>query len=232
MKKLFHVILMSIILSGCSALPDIAQLIRTPAPVPSPSETPTPFASATPIPTQDLFATSTSTPITFTPTVTALGAELFTPTNTETPVALPTVGLPIGPLDNAIFTPKNVGFTTVLISNNVIYWNEGPCNPRVIKISAFVEDFFNTDRVFLFMRLREKKNTLNVTEWGAGADMIRKENGSFNYEVGMENIRRYYYFKDAWLEYQLVAWNKDREVIGRTQIYDRNLSLVMCRPIP
>jgi hypothetical protein len=36
---------------------------------------------------------------------------------------------------------------------------------------------------------------------------------------------------DAWLEYQLVALTKDRQIIGRTPIYDRNLSLVRCRPV-
>jgi hypothetical protein len=82
------------------------------------------------------------------------------------------------------------------------------------------------------MRLREKKNTLLVTEWGSGAIMVKEENGSFNYNVRTFNIRRYYHFRDAWLEYQLVALNEDGEVIGRTPIYDRNLSLVLCRPVP
>ena len=227
MKKLIHILLLLIILSGCSVLPNIAQFAPTPTPVP-PTDTPAPSLSATPIPTQNLFATSTSTPITFTPTVTALGAELFTPTNTETPFPAPTQGLPPGAINGTYFTPKNVGFTAVLISNNILYWGEGPCAPRVVKVSAFVDDLINTDRVFLFMRLREKKNTLNVAEWGAGADMIRLDNGSFNYEVGTENIRRYYLFKNAWLEYQLVAFDKDRVEIGRTQIYDKNISLVKC----
>jgi hypothetical protein len=83
----------------------------------------------------------------------------------------------------------------------------------------------------LFMRLREKKNTLNITEWGAGALMVKADNGSFNYDIRTFNIRRYYYFKDAWLEYQLVALTKDRQINGRTQIYDRNISLVRCQPI-
>ncbi len=232
MKKIIHMrsILLSIFLSGCSALSNVAQLATTPTP-PPPADTPAPVSSVTPIPTQNLFATSTSTPITFTPTVTALGAELFTLTITETPFPLPTAGLPSGALDSGLFTPKNVGFTAVLISNNIMYWNEGPCEPRTIKIAAFVADVINTDRVFLFMRLREKKDTLNVTEWGAGAAMIKSDNGSFTYEVGTRNIRHYYYFKDAWLEYQLVAWDKDRVEVGRTRIYDKDLSLVRCLPV-
>ena len=232
MKRLIRLLLPVIILAGCSSLPNLPPLLASATPVP-PTETPTPFISETPIPTQNLFATSTSTPLTFTPTVTALGAELFTPTSTETafPTGFPTAGLPPDAVSGDYFTPKNTGFLSILLSNNIIYWNEGPCTPRNIKVSAFVEDPLNTHQVLLFMRLREKKNTLLVTEWGSGAIMVKEDNGSFNYNVRTFNIRRYYHFRDAWLEYQLVALNEDGEVIGRTPIYDRNLSLVLCRPV-
>lgn len=237
MKKRISLLLFAAVivsLAGCSGgLPNINLPSFNPTRTPSPPvDTPSPFVSVTPIPTQNLFATSSPTPLTFTPTVTALGAELFTPTSTETeiPIELPTLGLPADTTD--YFTPKNTGFLSVLISNNTIYWNEGPCSPRDIKFSAFVEDQVNTDMVVLFMRLREKKNTLNVTKWGAGAIMVKADNGSFNYDVHTWNLHHYYYFVNAWLEYQLVALDKDRQVIGRTGIYDRNISLVLCRPVP
>jgi len=229
MKKIIPILLLSIFVSGCTALQNVGQLITSPT-APPPADTATPFVSATPIPTQNLFATSTSTPLTFTPTVTALGAELFTPTNTETP--FPTPGLPPDALSGNYFTPKNVGFRAILISNNLMYWNEGPCSPRSVKISAFVEDLINTHRVLLFTRLREKRNTLNVTEWNSGAIMTKADNGSFNYDVHTFNLRRYFYFREAWLEYQLVALTEDLEIIGRTGIYDRNISLVRCMPVP
>jgi hypothetical protein len=239
MKKIVFLLLIGTFLAGCSGgLPNISlppfDVSATPPP---PVETATPFVSATPIPTQNLFATSTPTPLTFTPTVTALGAELFTPTGTETEIPLGlspdilTPQVPVDPNSPDYFTPKSIGFLSVLISNNTLYWNEGPCSPRDIKVSAFVEDQVNTDKVVLFMRLRQKNNTLNVTEWGSGAIMTKADNGSFNYDVHTWNLRRYYYFVNAWLEYQLVAINKDLEIIGRTPIYDRNLSLVRCRPV-
>ncbi|HLF74222.1 MAG TPA: hypothetical protein VI524_07750 [Anaerolineales bacterium] len=227
MKKSALILLFGIFLNGCSALAPVAQLLYTPTPPPAPS-TQTPAPTVTLIPTRDLFATSTSTPVTFTPTETPLIPDQ---PPTSTPTALPTLGPPPDVQSGDYFTPKNVGFLSVLISNNILYWNEGPCMPRNVRVSAFVEDLLNTEDVVLFMRLREKKNTLNVTEWGAGAIMLRAENGSFNYNVHTWNLRRYYYFKDAWLEYQLVAVNQDRQVIGRTQIYDRNISLVRCMPV-
>ncbi|MDQ3004270.1 MAG: hypothetical protein M3R47_02630 [Chloroflexota bacterium] len=231
MKKSTYILVLTIFLSGCTALQNVAQLVTSPT-APPPADTQTPFVSVTPLPTQNLFATSTSTPLTFTPTVTQIGAELFTPTQTETPLPIATVGLPAGALGGNYFTPVNTGFLAVLISNNTMYWNEGPCTPRNIKFSAFVEDPVNTHRVLLFTRLREKKNTLNVTDWNAGAIMIKGDNGSFNYDVGTDNIRRYYYYREAWLEYQLVAVTEDLQIIARTQIYDRNISLVRCQPIP
>ena len=237
MKKLIQILVLGTFLAGCASLPNIKlpQVLATATP-PPPMDTPTPFLSSTPLPTQNLFATSTSTPLTFTPTVTQIGAELFTPTGTATPFAtspqgLPTPGLPPEAVSGGYFTPQSVGFLAVLLSSNTIYWNEGPCTPRNIKISAFVEDTVNTDKVFLFTRLREKKNTLNVTEWNAGALMVKEENGSFNYNIRTFNIKRYYFFKEAWLEYQLVALDKDRLETGRTPIYDHNITLVRCQPI-
>jgi hypothetical protein len=228
MKKNVHLILLSIFLSGCSALSDITGLLRTPTPVPA-TDTPAPSATVTPSPAQNLFATSTPTPLTFTPTVTALGAELFTPTLTATD--FPTPSLPPNAINGNYFTPVNSGFLTILISNNVMYWNEGPCSPRFIKVTAFVEDMANTHRVLLFTRLREKRNTLNVTEWNSGAFMIKADNGSYNYKIETWNLRRFYYYKDAWLEYQLVSQNEDLEIIARSAIYDKNISLVRCVPV-
>ena len=233
MKKLIQVILIALLLAGCTGLPGLPPLLATQT-APPPTETPTPFMSETPIPTQNLFATATPTPLTFTPTPTSLGAELFTPTSTQTsfPTDFPTPDIHLDPEESGYFTPKNTGFLGILISNNTMYWNEGPCSPRNINVSAFVEDQINTHHVLLFTRLREKKNTLNVTRWNAGALMVKADNGSFNYNIRTFNLRRYYYFVDAWLEYQLVALNEDREVIGRTGIFDRNISLVRCRPVP
>jgi hypothetical protein len=232
MKKNIYILLLAILLSSCVPLADLANIIASATPVPPAANTATPTASITPAPTKNLFATSTSTPLTFTPTVTSIGAELFTPTGTVTEESFPTVGLPPDAVNGNYFTPVSIGFLAVLISNNQMYWNEGPCMPRDIKVSAFVEDPASVDKVLLFTRLREKKNTLNITDWNSGAIMIEADNGSYNYKIHTWNLRRYYYYKDAWLEYQLVAVNNKLEVIGRTQIFDRNISLIRCNPVP
>jgi hypothetical protein len=232
MKK-FPFLLLIVLLSSCTSLSDVTKLLRTSTPVPADTRTPTP--SITPAPTQNLFATSTATPLTFTPTVTQIGAENFTPTGTATdyPTTYPAFNLlpPGASSSDTYFTPGVTGFLTVLLSNNQMYWNNGPCEPRELKFSAFVEDTVNTDQVLLFTRLREKSDTLLVTDWNSGAIMTRADNGSFNYTLHTWNMDQYYWFKNAWLEYQLVSVDKEMHVLARTPVYDKNASLVMCHPL-
>jgi hypothetical protein len=230
MKKIIFLILIGLSLSGCSGgLPDIASLIASPTPA-IPTDTPTPQPTVTLIPTKDLFATSTSTPVTFTPTETPLVREQ-PPTLTPTPTVIP---LPtfseefINDMSKITFFGQNVGFKGILYSGATLYWGEGACEPRRIKMTVFVDEPDRTDRVFLFVRLRDKQNTLNLGEWSAGAEMIKIEDGSFNYNIETHNLRRYYYYKSAWIEYQFVSINEKREILGRTQLYDHNISLTKC----
>lgn len=236
MKKFLLLILIGSVLSSCSGgLPDLTSLIASPTPS-IPPATPTAQPTVTLIPTTDLFALPTATPVTFTPT---LGTGAATSTSlipellpTLTPLPLPTFSREfINDLSTTTFFVETVGFKGILYSDATLYWNEGPCLTRRIKITAFVDDPSRPQRVFLFMRLRDKKNTLNVSEWSAGAEMIKVENGSFNYNIETHNLRQYYYYKDAWLEYQLVAVNDQLEIIGRTPLYDRNISLVRCASV-
>lgn len=224
MKKIVP-FLLALILSGCSGLAPVLNLIASPTPA-IPTETPTPQPTVTRIPTRDLFATQTPTPITFTPTETPLVPDKL-PTQTLSPSLTPPS---ISTSSISFYTPQSQGFVAVLISNYVLYYNTGACSPRSVVITAFVEDLVHTDMVLLFMRLREKSDTMLVGEWSSG-EMLKNDNGSYRYEVEAVNLRKYYWFRDAWLEYQLITYDEDRVELARTQIYDRNLSLVMCRTL-
>ena len=227
MKKLIPLILIGFILSSCSGgLPDIAGLLATPTATIRP-DTPTPKPTVTLIPTIDYFTVPTSTPVTFTPTATA--EELLPEPPTQTLIPLPTFSEEfINDMSKTTFFTQTVGFTGILYSAATLYWGSGACTTRSIKFTALVDDPARTDRVFLFLRLHDKTDTLKIGEWSAGAEMIKIDNGSFNYNVDTDNLRRYFSYKQAWLEYELVAVNENLEVIGRTQLYDRNISLVKC----
>ena len=231
MKKILPFILLIVLLAGCSGfeLPDITQLLAT-APAASPVDTATIQPTVTLIPTRDLFAISTNTPVTFTPTETSLVPGLPpTAIPTETLVPLPTFSEEfINDMSKITFFEQNVGFRGILYNASTMYWGEGACVTRSIKLTVFVEDPARIDRVYLFLRLRDKADTLNVGEWSAGAEMIKLEDGSFNYNVETHNLRRYFFYKNAWIEYQFVSVNEKNEILGRTQLYDRNLSLVKC----
>lgn len=232
MKKIVPLILIGIILSSCSGgLPDIAALFATPTATTIP-DTPTPKPTVTLIPTIDFFAIQTPTPVTFTPTPasvtpTEVGGIPVLPTQTLIP--LPTFSEEfINDMSKTTFFSDTVGFRGILYSAATLYWGSGACVTRSIKFTALVEDPARVDRVFLFLRLHDKNDTLKIGEWSAGAEMIKIQDGSFNYNVDTDNLRRYYAYKQAWIEYELVAVNNNLEVVGRTQLYDRNISLVKC----
>ena len=225
MKKIVPILLLVFISSGCSSLSPLLDLVISPTPVP-PTETRTPQPTVTRIPTQNLFATLTSTPVTFTPTDTPFIPDQ-PPTNTPTPRA--TLPPPSTSQGLTFFTPVNKGFLTVLISSGVLYWNSGPCMPRSLTVTAFVEDLIHTDKVYLFMRPREKSDTMLLGDWSAG-EMIQGDNGSFSYTVSARNIKKYHYFRNAWIEYQLVSFDKNLVELARTQVYDRTMSLILCGP--
>jgi hypothetical protein len=228
MKKTLPFILLIVLLASCASLPDVTELLRTQTPVPVDTATPQP--TVTLIPTRDLFAVSSATPITFTPTERPLLAGA-TPTllPTQTLIPLPTFSEEfINDMSSITFFSQNAGFRGIVYSAATLYWGEGACVTRSIKITTFVDEPERTDRVFLFLRLRDKQNTLNVGEWSAGAEMIKVADGSFNYDVDTYNLRRYFTYKNAWIEYELVSVNENLEILGRTQLYDHNLSLVKC----
>lgn len=228
MKKILVLMVSALLLVGCAGgLPDFTSLIATPTP-PPPLDTPTIQPTVTLIPTIDLFVIPTSTPVTHTPTATSLIPDF----PTQTLIPLPTFSEEfINDFSKVTFFVQNVGFRGILYSDPILYWDEGACTTRRIKLTVFVEDPARTDRVYLFLRLRDKENTLNLSEWSAGAEMIKLDNGSFNYNIETHNLRRYFYYANAWIEYQLVAVNENLEIIGRTQLYDRNLSLQRCRVV-
>ncbi len=224
MKKIILAALPIMLLSGCSGLAPIIDLIVTPTPPPADTFTPQP--TVTLIPTRDLFATLTPTPVTFTPTETPLIPEQKA---TATPSPVSTIPLPSTVQGESFFTPISQGFVTVLISSTVVYWNTGPCSPRSSIVTAIVNDVVHTDTVLLFMRAREKSDTMLLGDWSSG-EMIKNEKGAFTYTVTAESIRKYIHFRNAWLEYQLVAYDKNMKEIARTQVYERSMSLILCGP--
>ena len=231
MKKIFPLLLLGILISSCSVgLPNIAALLATPTATIIP-DSPTPKPTVTLIPTVDFFTVQSPTPVTFTPTpatATATQAEILVlPTQTLAP--LPTFSEEfINDMSKITFFSNTVGFKLISYSAGTLFWGSGACPTRSIKFTALMDDPARVDRVFLFIRLHDKTDTLKIGEWSAGAEMIKLEDGTFNYNITTDNLRRYYAYKLAWIEYELVAVNEKLEILGRTQLYDHNITLSKC----
>jgi hypothetical protein len=202
------------LLQACSALDSLPFLSATNTPNPTPTVTQTP--TRTPSPTQ----TSTPTPR---DTVTPIGAP-----PTLTPVILVSADASGAPI--SVFTPtpyKPVGgFESVSISPGKIFY--GVCKPNYTKMTIKVENPIEVDIVYLFFRLESGKKPGDTTPW-YGTVTDNDGGGVFLYTLRANNIPERKNFIRAWVNYQFVAVDKDKNILGRSIIYTRTLVLEPCR---
>lgn len=213
-----------VLLTGCSALPNLSFLQSpTPAPIVTPQPTATPFslpASNTP----DVFLINTEAPTT-TP-LTETPATPFTPTVTYTPTNLPTITLE--PLDPTLFTPSPNYFVSVQRSTSQLVWGSTCDGARSIKFIVQVTPSPKLRWVLLFIKLQDKYSAY-ATEWGAGAILSDNDRGVYFYTIELDQIARYRTFENAWLQFQFVALNKQKEAIGRSVVSRNEVSLTHCK---
>ena len=211
MHKSVFIIITMLFLGACSALDFIPGLAST--------STPTPSATATQTPTNTLTPTRTTTP---TPrnTATLIGAI-----STFTPVILVSADAP-----TSVFTPTPYeptgGFESISISQGKIFY--GVCKPNYTKMTIKVENPIEVHTVFLFFRLESGKKPGETTPW-TGTVTDNDGAGVFLYTLRANNIPERKNFIKAWVHYQFVAADEDKNILGRTQIYTRNIILEPCK---
>ncbi|NWG07367.1 MAG: hypothetical protein HXY35_11860 [Chloroflexi bacterium] len=218
-------IALTLLLPGCSALPDLSTFLQTPTSIPvnSPQPTATPFglpASNTP----DLFVINTEEPTTTPPTGTP--EITFTPTQTFTPTTRPTITLE--PIDPSLFTPSPNYFLSVQRSTSQIVWGSTCDGARSIKFVVQVTPSPKLKYVLLFIKLQDKYSAYS-TDWGAGAILSDNDQGVYFYTIELNQIARYRTFEDAWLQYQFVALDRYRNAIGRSVVSRTEVSLTHCK---
>ena len=215
-KTYFFLIISLLLLQACSAL----DLLPGPPPTRTPTLTPT--ASLTP--TITLTPTRTSTP---TPrdTATLIVSEY------NTPVILVTQQSEIMPtLSSSFFTdvppaPAS-GFESVELSQGTIYY--GVCKQNYTRMTVKVEHPEDVHRVYIFFRLESGKKPGDTSPW-TGSVTDNDGGGYFRYLLWANNIPERKNFLKAWVHYQFVAEDADEKIIGRSQVYTRNLVLEPCK---
>jgi hypothetical protein len=114
------------------------------------------------------------------------------------------------------------------VSSDVLYW--GYCEGiHYVDFDVRLANNLRVAYVLLFLRLVDKGGNQS-TAWGGGAIMKKVTGSAYTYRVAPENISHYEEFKDAWIQYQVVAATGSLKSLDRTPVYRNSLSLEWCRP--
>lgn len=227
MKKIVSALL-AFTLMGCSALQDLPFLQSpTPAPV-LPTNTPEPtvtLVSDSYTSTPDLFAVNTEGPTATLPSGTQRVTN--TPTPRSSPTTRPTITLE--PVDTTLFTPGPQPFTLLSKSTTQLVWGSTCDGARSIKfVVQLTVPLRRLKYVTLWYRLQDKYSA-RQTEWQGGAIMSDNDRGSYFYTLELNQIRRYEYYEDAWLQFQFVASNIYLHRLGASVVDRNSVSLTHCK---
>lgn len=212
MRKSLYILITAILLQACSAM-ELLQL----SPPPASTFTSSPTASHT--------STVTLTPTrTVTPTPRNTATLIISKFNT--PVIL------VGEIAStaAVYSPTPIfptgGFESVEITQGNIFY--GVCKQNYTKMTVKMEHPEDVKKVYIFFRLESAKKPGDTTPW-TGSITDNDGGGYFRYTLRANNIPERRNFIKAWVHYQFVAEDAGGIIIGRTQVYTRNLVLEPCK---
>lgn len=221
MKQIFSALIL-LLLVGCS-MPDLSSLLPAAPPAEAPAVTS--GLAATLAPGETRLPTDTPTP-SDTPTGTP-NPPTATSAFTRTPTKRPTITLE--PREAGQFGFGASIFTSILTSTDTIRWGAcGGVGPFEIKFTVRVVRPKNLHYVLLFMRLQDKYTYLR-TDWFGGAIMdADKTKAVYTYTITKDNITNYQDFDEAWLQYQIVAADRYRNILGSSLVYLDKINLIHC----
>jgi hypothetical protein len=200
-------------------------LPTAPTPLPPP-------ATAVPLPTETLpvafapmpSATPTEPPPTL--TITPTSGETATVAPTETTVALSTEQPTSTSTSQIQPTPQGPVFQSVLTSGTQIYWGRS-CTANSVTFTAQVASGFDVASVQLFVRLQSQIRILPAP-WNIPITMHNDGLGTFTYDLAARGITHFDEFQVAWVQYQLIAVNSQKQTVDRTQVSQNNLTITQC----
>ena len=221
-------LLLAIIITGCSALPEVdLSFLNTATAAPTNTVAPTVTLFPTATPTRDPFSINTEAPTEIPPTLEpGVTPKPFTRTPTTTATFRPTITLE--PMDPSLFTPSPNIFNFVQKSTSQLVWGYGCDGFRSIQFIVTVTPVRRMKYVLLFIRLQDKYSGRG-TEWGAGAIMSDNDQGKYFYTIHLDQIEDHEQFVDAWLQYQFVASTIGLTRLGSSVVDRTSVSLTHCK---
>lgn len=123
-------------------------------------------------------------------------------------------------------TPDKVSFYDVKYDKKIFYYGSGTCGSREITISTKVtrpEDVFS---VVLFIRFFDNEGA-GTSSWDGGHAMSKKSDGSYSITLASNKITNYNMFEFTAMNYQMVATDKNRNNLARTEVF-KDIQLNVC----
>jgi hypothetical protein len=222
MKIAGLIALISLLLSGCSYT-DVLSLLPTPVP-PSATATASPYLSPTTAPS--ITPTQPTPTFTLTPT---LIYPFGTPVPTSTPKPFNTLYVVPTAVPGSA-TPEtqellgNGPFSTILVPGKELLW--GSCEPSTMVVSVKLAENVKAIGVVMALRLQDTQSPEH-TGWGQ-AVMTKQGGGVFTYELTAKAFTHYREFKQAWGEYQFIAYTSGLEHVGSSQVFRNSLTIKPC----
>jgi hypothetical protein len=124
-----------------------------------------------------------------------------------TPTLTPTLTLP----------SKGKPFFMVKLSASQIFYRGMNCGPKQEEFQVQVAEPEKVAGVWLLIRLKNKGGEGN-TDWGEALVMTPMGSGWYSYKLLSESIPGFVKFEDAWVQYQLVAYDKSFARIATSDV--------------
>lgn len=192
----------------------------------APTSAPTPLASTK---TPTITPTRPTPTFTLTPTMMGYKSPTPTPADTATTTATPTVLV-------VEFTPntptpvvKMEGFVSVRTSDIVFYYGKEGCAPTSITFTVTASNSIKKADVSLFVRFASKTAKSAKGDW-VNFVMANDGVGTFTHNLLPEEIIYFDSYADVWVEFQLIATKSNGAEVGRTGVFEKQLSLMRCVP--
>jgi hypothetical protein len=154
-----------------------------------------------------------------------IGNPTPTPTLTDTPFPSNTAA----PTETATSTETAIPilFEPVTFSTEQLWQGGESCSPQTITVQIRITPSEMVSSVGLFFRIKAKSGNHDIP-WGGAWPMIPQGSGWYTLSFAGNDLPDVDdWWEDAWLDFQFVAFNANKQPIARSEVY-RKVTLSQC----